>query len=131
MAFGPDFKYDLSKINTNVLTSLSLKENSYLNLNIHYDSKSNNYLGNYVETEKQDKVKVYHKLVEATKTDTVNLKIGYLFYIKDNQYQICSDESCLKVVKQVSSLKDIDFDKFITINLKKASDEVYYYQSNI
>ncbi len=128
-AFGPDIKYDLSKLNDTIKTNLELNDHKLL-FKVKYDSVSNSYIGTYEEVTSPTPVLINHKLVMATKNDTVNLKVGYVFYKSGDKYQICDDYNCQKIVKEVDSLDNYDYEQFITVSLKKASDEVYYYNSN-
>lgn len=128
-AFGPDIKYDLSKLNAEIKTYFELNDHKLL-FNVKYDSTSNSYIGTYTEIIIPDSVLVHHELIMATKNDTVNLKVGYIFYKQGDRYQICDDYTCQKIIKEVDNLDNYEYDKFITVSLKKASDEVYYYNSN-
>ena len=128
-AFGPDFKYDLSQLNSSVKTEFELNEHKLL-FNVKYDSATKNYIGTYSEILTTDDILVTKKLLAATKNDTVNLRVGYYFYKYDTNYKICNNEKCEEIVEEVDSLDDLKYDKYITISLKKASDEVYYYYSN-
>ena len=129
MAFGPDIKYNLKNFSGEVDTYLEMDEKR-LHFKMHYDDTINSYVGSYEEVALDESIKVKRELLRATKTDTVNLRIGYFFYKeKDNKYQICKDASCKKIVKTIDSL-DIDYDNYIEVSMKKASDEVYYYYQN-
>lgn len=128
-AFGPDIKYDLSKLNSEIKTDFELNDHKLL-FNVKYDNVSNSYIGTYTEIVTSDSVLVHHELIMATKNDTVNLKVGYLFYKQGDKYEICDDYTCQKIVKEVDNLDNYEYDKFITVSLKKASDEVYYYSGN-
>ena len=76
-------------------------------------------------------VNVYRRLVLATKTDTVNLRVGYAFYKESNgKYEICNDENCSKLINEVSDLDSLEIKDYVTVSFVKASDEVYYYASN-
>lgn len=131
-AFGPDIKYDLSNINTQVKTYIETEEEYKLVLDVKYNSKTKEYYGTYTTTGKKDEVIIKKELVEASKDDYVNLKVGYIFYkYSDNKYKICNDINCSRVLKEVSTIDDYtDYDSYVTISLKKASDEVYYYYKN-
>lgn len=128
-AFGPDIKYDLSKLNGQIKTNFELNDHQLI-FNIRYDSVSKSYIGTYEEVITPSSVLVNHKLTMATKNDTVNLKVGYVFYKQTDKYQICDDYECKKIIKEVDNLDNYEYDKFIKVSLKKASDEVYYYNSN-
>lgn len=125
-SFGPDFNYDIKDINSVVKSDLEINDKKVI-FNIKYDSNSNNYVGTYTLDNNIDEVKVYKKLVEATKDDYVNLKIGYVFYKENDSINICNDYNCTSIVKTIDSLDDYNFENYITVSLKKASDEVYYY----
>lgn len=129
MAFGPDMKYDLSTINDNVLTEFDLNDNNVV-FNVRYNSSKKQYYGSYTLSKKSN-IQVSKKLVSATKTDTVNLEVGYVFYKYDTNYKICNDKTCSKIIKEIDNIDDYDYSKkTFTISLKKASDDIYYYESN-
>ena len=128
-AFGPDFKAELKNIDASVKTDFELNEHKLL-FKIKYDSSTNSYVGTYSEITTNDNILVTKKLLAATKSKTVNLRIGYYFYKFDTNYKICNDSKCDSIVEEVNSLDDLKYDKYITVSLKKASDEVYYYDSN-
>ena len=128
-AFGPDIKYDLTDFNGTVDTYLELDDYK-LQFTMYYDKTTNSFVGTYQKVEHENDINVKRKLVQATKTDTVNLKIGYLFYKQGVNYQICSNSTCDKIIKEVSSLDDIEYDNYLVISLNKSSDEVYYYYKN-
>lgn len=128
-AFGPDFKYDLSNINDVVKTNFEIDDNNLL-FDVRYDSNNKVYTGTYKQLVNNQEIKTKHELVQATKNSTVNLKIGYVIYKVSDKIQICSNSTCDKIEKEIDSLDNYEYDKFITVSLKKASDEVYYYDSN-
>lgn len=128
-AFGPDFKYDISKINSSVLTNFEVNDNKVV-FNVKYNPSTKMYYGTYTVSKNND-IQVSKKLVSATKTDTVNLEIGYVFYKYDTNYKICNDKKCTKIIKELENIDDYDYNnKTITVSLKKASDDTYYYDSN-
>lgn len=127
-SFGPDFTYDLSTLNGTIQTSFILNEKK-LSFNVKYDSTSDSYIGIYSENNSNE-ILVHKELIGATKTDTVNLKVGYAFYKKGTKYQICNDSKCTKIVKELDSLDNFEFENELIVSYKKASDEVYYYHSN-
>lgn len=128
-AFGPDIKYNLEDINTNVNTYLQ-EDGKDLKLQMAYDKNNKNYIGTYSKINKKDNILIKKELVSATKTDTVNLRIDYFFYKKDKKYQICNNAKCDKIIKEVKDLDDYDYQDFAIVSFLKASDEVYYYNSN-
>ncbi len=128
MAFGPDIKYEITSLDE-VLTYLELNDHR-LALKLDYDADSENYVGTYREVSDPSEVKVAHKLLGATKNDTVNLEIGYFFYKGEDSYQICKDASCKSVKETITSLDDAKYDNTLIVSLKKASDGVYYYYKN-
>ncbi len=127
-AFGPDFKYDLKNINGVVNTYIQLNEKN-ISVNIMYDANTNSYIGTIVNTE-EPIVKVKYDLVGATKDENVNLKIGYVYYKIDGNYKICKDKTCTEIAKELDSIDNYEYETFVTVSLEKASDEIYYYNSN-
>lgn len=127
--YGPDFKYDLSDINGEVETYFEY-EGSYLLFNVKYDKENKSYVGTYSKIEKKSDINVKRELVQAYKDKNINLKIGYVIYKQSDKYQICSDSTCSKIEKEVDSLDDYKYDKYIKVSLAKASDEVYYFSSS-
>lgn len=129
-AFGPDIKYDLKDIKGKVESNLELNENKLL-LDMTYDKINNNYVGYYKEIKYENEVLVKKELVQATKTDTVNLKINYVFYKKNNnKYDICKDAECNKILESIDNIDDYQLKDSMIVSFSKASDEVYYYQKN-
>ena len=131
VAFGPDFKYDLSGINEKVNTYFEIDDKE-VDFNIKYDNSKEEYTGNYVNKNLKNKILVKRKLSQATKnrSDELNLTIDYTLYKFDNNYKICSDYSCEKIVKEVENIDDIEYMNSTTVVLDKASDELYYYNKN-
>lgn len=129
-AFGPDFKYDLKNIDGIVNTNFELNDNK-LEFTVKYDSNNKVYTGTYKEFKSVNNVLVYTKLIDATKDKTVNLKIGYAFYRESNgKIEVCNNSVCGIVKDTVNSKENIKLENEITVSLKKASDEAYYYYSN-
>ena len=130
-AFGPDIKYDLTKINSSIVTDFESNDHKLV-FNVKYDANSKMYVGTYSLSNAVNNVQVGKKLLSATKTKTVNLKIGYVFYKHDTNYKICDNYKCEKIVSEIDNIEDYDYDDGdkITVSLRKASDEVYYYDSN-
>ena len=129
MVYGPDFKYDLSKIDDSIESYIMI-DDQYLVFNVKYDSKEDAYVGTFTKTSKNEDIKVKRELVQAYKDKNLNLKINYVIYKENGKYQICSDSKCSKIEKEVDNLDDYKSKKNITVSLKKASDEVYYYNSS-
>lgn len=128
-AFGPDIKYDLSDINSSIKTNFELNDNKLL-FNVKYDKNTNMYIGTYKIIKDEKEINVKKELVQATKTNTVNLKIAYVVYMNGDKIQICDDINCDKIEKEINNFDNYKYDKYVTISLKKASDDVYYYDSN-
>ena len=128
-AFGPDIKYDLSDINGKIETNFEINDKKLL-FNVKYDKSNKVYYGNYETIKDTKNVNVKKELVQATKTNTVNLKIAYVIYKNGDKIQICSDNKCTKIEKEIDNFDNYKYDKYVTVSLKKASDEVYYYDSN-
>jgi hypothetical protein len=129
MAYGPDFEYDLSKINDSIETYLMI-DGKYLLFNVKYDDKEKVYIGTYSKIENTSDIKVKRELVQAYKDKTINLKIEYTIYKENGKYQICSDSTCSKIEKEVDSIDDYKSKKYVKVELKKAEDDVYYFKSN-
>ena len=128
-AFGPDIKYDLSDINGKIETNFEINDKKLL-FNVKYDKNNKVYYGNYEIIKDTKNINVKKELVQATKTNTVNLKIAYVIYKNGDKIQICSDNDCTKIEKEIDNFDNYKYDKYVTVSLKKASDEVYYYDSN-
>ncbi len=128
-AFGPDIKYDLSDINGKIETNFEINDKKLL-FNVKYDKNNKVYYGNYEIIKDTKNINVKKELVQATKTNTVNLKIAYVIYKNGDKIQICSDNKCTKIEKEIDNFDNYKYDKYVTVSLKKASDEVYYYDSN-
>ena len=129
-AFGPDMKYDISNINSNITTGIDINDRKLI-LNVKYNSKSKKYYGTYKFGTNKAQILVSKKLLSATKSDTVNLEVGYVFYKYDTNYKICNDKTCSKIIEEIDNIDDYDYNKkTVTISLKKASDDVYYYEKN-
>lgn len=128
-AFGPDIKYDLSDINGKIETNFEINDKKLL-FNVKYDKNNKVYYGNYENIKDTKNINVKKELVQATKTNTVNLKIAYVIYKNGDKIQICSDNECTKIEKEIDNFDNYKYDKYVTVSLKKASDEVYYYDSN-
>ena len=128
-AFGPDIKYDLSDINGKIETNFEINDKKLL-FNVKYDKNNKVYYGNYEIIQDIKNINVKKELVQATKTNTVNLKIAYVIYKNGDKIQICSDNDCTKIEKEIDNFDNYKYDKYVTVSLKKASDEVYYYDSN-
>lgn len=128
-AFGPDFKYDLSNINSSIDTNFEINDKKLL-FNVKYDKEKKLYYGTYKVINNDKEINIKRELVQATKTNTVNLKIAYVVYMNSDKIQVCSDINCNNIEKEIDNFDNYNYDKFVTISLKKASDEVYYYNSN-
>lgn len=128
-AFGPDIKYDLSDINDKIKTNFEINDNKLL-FNVKYDKDNKIYFGTYEIIKDEQIINVKKELVQATKTNTVNLKIAYVIYKNGDKIQICSDNECSKIEKEIDNFDSYKYDKFVTVSLKKASDEVYYYSND-
>ena len=128
-AFGPDIKYDLSNINGKIKTNFEINDNKLI-FDVKYDKENKYYYGTYEIIKKEVEVYVKKELVLATKTNTVNLRIAYVIYKNSDKIQICSDYKCDKIEKEIDNFDDYKYDRYVTVSLKKASDDVYYYNSN-
>lgn len=128
-AFGPDIKYDLSDINSSIKTNFELNDNKLL-FDVKYDKDNKYYYGTYTIIKDEKEINVKKELVQATKTNTVNLKIAYVIYKNSDKIQICSDYKCDKIENEIDNFDDYKYDRYVTVSLKKASDDVYYYNSN-
>ena len=128
-AFGPDSKYDLTSINALVKTYFELNDHRLL-FNVKYDANTHSYVGVYSEITDENQVLVSKKLLDSTDGDKVTLKIGYIFYKYDTNYKICNNDKCDSIVKEVDSLDNIEYDKYVTVTLTKASDDIYYFESS-
>lgn len=126
--FGPDFKYDLSSIKGEFDTYFEI-DDKIMVFNIRYDKANEEYIGNYTLRDK-DTILVKKELVQAYKNRNLKLKVGYVFYKLDGNYKICDDSKCEKIVKEVDDIEKYDYKDFVTISLRKSSDEAYYYVSN-
>lgn len=129
MVYGLDFKYDLSKIDDSIESYIML-DDKYLKFNVKYDSTNNVYYGTYSKYDKNDEIKIKRELVQAYKKNNINLKIGYVIYKENGKYQICKDSKCSKIEKEVDSLDNYKYNKFVNVELKKGNDDVYYYNSS-
>jgi len=127
--YGPDFEYDLSKIDGSIETYIML-DGKYLLFNVKYDSNLNAYVGTYSKIDTMSDIKLKRELVQAYKDKNINLKIEYTIYKENGKYQICSDSSCSKIEKEVDNLDDYKSKKHVKVELKKASDDVYYFKEN-
>lgn len=128
-SFGPDFNYDIKDINNTIKSDLEINDKKII-FNVKYDSSTNTYKGTYSLDDNINDIKVYKKLVEATKDDYVNLKIGYIFYKENDKFDICNDYTCSSIVASVENIEDYNTNNYVIVSLKKASDEVYYYHKN-
>ena len=127
-AFGPDFKYDIKKINDKIVTDFELEDKKLI-FEVNYDASSNTYVGTYSEDNSTNAIKVSKKLLSAyKKSNIIYLKIGYQVYREaDNKIILCEDVECTKDGDTIDTFDNYEYKKTLLIGLKKASDEAYYY----